>query len=378
MDKKYTDEAVRIRRELHQIPETGFSEFETQKYIMAYLAELGLSCEKCARTGVVCYLDMGAETTLALRSDMDGLAIEELNDVEYKSRHEGRMHACGHDGHMTMLLLFAKYVAEEKPKLKKNILLLFQPAEEGPGGAVEVVSEGVLKKYKVKHVFGFHLSPEYPLGTVAATPGEFFASGVELFINVYGKAAHGAQPHNGKDAVLIASQLIINLHTIISRSLNPLNEGILTIGTFHAGDRLNIIAENAYLTGIVRAFNNEAKEKIIGRVRNICDGIAVTYDCTIDVEFRYTYPPLINDRRLYDQAREILGADFMTAEKVMMAEDFSYYTEEMPSFFMFLGTNEGIAGRAYPLHSNKFNFDEGVLVKGVEAYLRIIEGLEIK
>lgn len=375
IDSSYENDAVKIRRDLHQIPEIGFQEFKTQKYIMDYLNDLGLHCEKCAQTGVICYMDMKQDVTIALRSDMDGLPIIEQNNVPYKSTHSGKMHACGHDGHMSILLLLAKYIVRENVKLNKNILLIFQPAEEGPGGAVEVIKENILKKYQVKHVFGFHLSPEYPMGILAAAPEEFFASGVELSINVIGKAAHGAQPHKGKDAVLIASQLIINLHTIISRSLNPLNEGILTIGTFHAGDELNIIAENALLTGIVRAFNEDSRENILYRVKNICDGIAVTYDCVIDLNIKYTYPPLINNRNLYDKIKTIMADDFMTAEKVMLAEDFSYYTQQVPSFFMFLGTNEGPQKPSYPLHNSKFDFNEIVLVKGMQAYLKIIENV---
>lgn len=187
INKTYYDDAIKIRRDLHKIPEVGFREFKTQKYIMDFLTELNLPYQITANTGLACYLNMHQGTTIALRSDMDGLPITEENNVDYKSLHEGFMHACGHDGHITMLLLYAKYIIEEKITLPNNVLLLFQPAEEGPGGAKKIIEEGVLAKYEVKHIFGLHLSPDHPFGTIASKAGEFFASGIEFFIRVTGK-----------------------------------------------------------------------------------------------------------------------------------------------------------------------------------------------
>ncbi|MFA0816426.1 MAG: M20 family metallopeptidase [Anaerofustis sp.] len=371
-NERYYEEAKTIRRDLHRIPEAGLKEEKTRAYLIGILSSLGLSYRAYAQTGIACLLDMNAADTVAFRADMDGLPVTEETDENYASIHSGMMHACGHDGHMTMLILFAKYVTEQNIRLPRNVLLLFQPAEEGPGGASMMIKEGVLEDYHVSHVFGFHLTPDYPFGTIASTPGEFFASGVEYFIDVEGRSAHGAQPQKAKDAVLIASQLTVNLHTVISRSLNPLQDGVLTVGTFHAGDQINVTAGRAKLTGIVRAFNDETKELILSRLKQISRGIADAYECEIKVTIKYMYPPLINDKTLYERTKEILGNSFCLAEKVMLAEDFAYYTEEVPSLFMFLGfAQEG--GSAYPLHNTKFNFDERVLIEGAKAYLALAQ-----
>ncbi len=364
------EKAKKIRRDLHQIPECGLNEVLTQAYIMRFLSNLGLNCVVYAKTGVACLIDMHKDSTIAFRADMDGLPVTEETEAVYQSLHKGMMHACGHDGHMSMLLLFADYVMTQKQELAHNILLIFQPAEEGPGGASIMIAEGILKTYHVSRIFGFHLSPDYAFGKIATKPGEFFASGVEYTITVTGQSAHGAQPQKAKDAVLIAAQLTVNLHTIISRSLNPLQDGVLTVGTFHSGDQINVTAGKATLSGIVRAFNDETKERILGRMKQLCDGIASAYECGIEMKVKYMYPPLVNDCDLFEQIKQILGERFVPAEKVMLAEDFAYYTKEIPSLFLFLGFAEDSCVR-YPLHSTKFDFDEHILLHGMQAYLDI-------
>ena len=365
----YSDEARKIRRDLHMIPEIGFQEFKTQKYIMNFLAELDLSYEIAAKTGVVCYIDMHQNTTIALRSDIDGLSINEKNDIDYKSLHEGFMHACGHDGHIAMLLAYAKYIITENIQLPNNILLIFQPAEEGPGGAETIIEEGFLKKYDVSHVFAFHLSPDYPYGMIATKSGEFFASSIEFFIDVKGRSAHGAQPQNGKDSILIGTQLVTALHSMTMKDFDPLEDYLLNIGTFNGGDRLNIIAGNTSISGIIRTFNKETQTKIVERMQKICEGCALSSGSEIKLKIKYMYPSIIHDEDLLNKVLPALSTHFMLAKKTMLAEDFSYYTKQIPSLFMLLGINKN--GESYPLHSDHFNFDEEILSVGIESYLKI-------
>ena len=369
ISKAYTDEARRIRRDLHRIPEIGFQEFKTQKYIIDYLTELDLSYEIAAITGVVCFIDMHQDTTIALRSDIDGLSINEQNDVDYKSKHEGCMHACGHDGHIAMLLTYAKYIVAENIQLPNNILLIFQPAEEGPGGAEKIIEEGFLEKYDVSHVFAFHLSPDYPYGMIATKSGEFFASSIEFYVDIKGRSAHGAQPQNGKDSILIGAQLVTALHSMTMKDFSPLEDYLLHIGTFNGGDRLNIIAGETSITGVIRTFNKETQTKIVERMQKICEGYALSSGSEIELRIKYMYPSIIHDEALLNKVLPAISDRFMLAKKTMLAEDFSYYTKELPSLFMLLGIdkNEG----SYPLHSDHFNFDEEILTVGIEAYLKI-------
>ncbi len=369
INKAYSDEARRVRRDLHMIPEIGFEEYKTQKYITDYLTVLNLSYEIVAKTGVVCFIDMHQDTTIALRSDIDGLSINEQNDVDYKSKHEGYMHACGHDGHVAMLLTYAKYIIAEKIQLQNNILLVFQPAEEGPGGAQKIIEEGLLKKYDVSHVFAFHLSPDYPYGMIATKSGEFFASSIEFYIDIKGRSAHGAQPQNGKDSILIGAQLVTALHSMTMKDFNPLEDYLLHIGTFNGGDRLNIIAGETRITGIIRTFNKETQTKIVERMQKICEGFALSSGSEIELKIKYMYPSIIHDEDLLNKVLPILADRFVLAKKTMLAEDFSYYTKEIPSLFMLLGINKN--EDSYPLHSDHFNFDENILAVGIETYIQI-------
>ena len=272
--EKYFEEITRIRRDLHQIPEEGLKEFETSKYIKTYLSNLGFKYEETAGTGVLCFINAGSEETYAFRSDMDGLSMEENNDIDFKSKHCNMMHACGHDGHMAILLVFAKYLSENKDKLKKNILLIFQPAEEGPGGAKLIIKEGKLKKYNVKNVFGLHLSPNVPKGKYSSKPYGFYAASTEFSVFIDGKASHGAAPHNGIDSIVIAAQYINGIQSIVSRNINPIKEGLITIGTIKGGDRINIIAEHVEMEGTIRTLDKNTYEIIDKRMHKLAEGLS--------------------------------------------------------------------------------------------------------
>ncbi|MBE6039004.1 MAG: amidohydrolase [Anaerofustis stercorihominis] len=369
----YTNEAIKLRRQLHMIPETGFEEHKTSEFIRSYLKNLGYKPITTAKTGVYTFCDFQKEDTVLFRCDIDALPVTEETSLGFASVHPGNMHACGHDGHMAMMLTFAKYLAENEVNPDHNVILLFQPAEENPGGAKYVIEEGIIEKYNVRRAYSLHLSPSHGYGRFHAKSGEFFASGVELYITVTGKASHGASPHSGKDAILAGCALVSALHTIVSRDLNPIHDGVITIGTINGGSAMNVIADTVRLSGTLRAFNNETKELMLNRVREVCMGIGLTYG--VDVKFSpvYCYPPLINDEKLFIEAKSILGDNLAETDKVMMSEDFSYFAEKIPSLMMFLGTDDGKEEHQYPLHSPKFDFDDSVLIKGVEAFVNIVK-----
>ncbi len=373
LKKNYHLDAIKIRRDLHKIPEVGFEEIKTSNYIYEFLSELGLSPKKIIDTGVICYIDYGSKETIAFRADIDALTIEEENDVEYKSTHKGLMHACGHDAHGTILLLFAKYLKENVEKNNKNILLMFQPAEEGPGGAEPMLKEGIFKEYNVVNCFGLHVSSNYPEGKVACKEGYIFASTTELYIDIEGMAAHGASPHQGIDAIVIASQFINGVQTIVSRNIDPIKEGLVTIGTINGGDRLNIIPRIVKMTGTIRAMEKETKDLIVDRIESLRKGLEISYNCKINIEFRHLYPAIYNDKDLYEKIKPALGKDLMVADITMGAEDFSYFALEVPSVYFLLGTRNEEKGFTYPAHNSRFDLSEESLLYGLLAYINILK-----
>ncbi len=373
--QRYMNEAVKLRRHLHTIPETGFNEYKTSDFITSYLKDLGYAPASIAKTGVYVFIDNGKDSTALFRCDMDGLPANEDTSLPYSSTHEGMMHACGHDGHMAMMLTLAKYLKENETDCSKNILLLFQPAEENPGGAKDIVNSGIFEKYNISSAYALHLSPNHSSGKFHSRAGEFFASGVELYIDVRGYSSHGASPHLGKDAILASCALVGSLHTVISRNLDPIKDGVITIGTINGGSAMNVIAGEVSMSGTLRAFNEETKELLVRRVREICDGIAMTYGVEVSFNPVYCYPPVINDENVYYKVKDILGERLAETDKVMMSEDFSYITGKVPGMMMFLGTDDGKPEHQYPLHSPKFGFDDSVLIKGVEGFVDIIRSI---
>lgn len=368
------DEAIQIRRTLHQMPEPGFEEIKTSDYICSYLENLTISYEKFAKTGVVAYIDVGGHETIAFRADMDALSMVEQTQVDFASKHEGFMHGCGHDGHMTMLLLFAKYLSEHKSTLKKNVLLIFQPAEEGPGGAEVLIQEGLFDKYQVDEIFGIHLHPEFDQGIIAINDGPVMAMTGEFDFVVHSKSGHGAMPHTGNDGIIIASQIIQQLQTIVSRNINPTDAAVVTIGTIKGGERRNIIAEKVTLEGTIRAFSEDAYYQIVNRMNEIIKGIEVAFSCSIDVDVRTMYPPVVNHKESVDRFKAV--NDHLTIVEFppqMIAEDFSYYLKEVKGAFVFLGTKNTDKNYIFPLHNSKFNFDESSLLYGIQSYINLIE-----
>ncbi|WP_434796854.1 M20 metallopeptidase family protein [Terrisporobacter vanillatitrophus] len=365
------------RIELHKIPELGFCEYKTSEYISTQLQKIGYKTKNIAKTGVIAYKEGIENECIAFRADIDGLSITEETDLSYSSQIDGHMHACGHDGHASILLGFAEYVSKINT-LKKGILFIFQPAEEGPGGAEVIVNEGIFKDYNVKNVFGLHIYPEIEQGKIGVRPGAMTAQTGEFDIYIKAKCGHGAIPHKANDALIVVAQLINSYQSIISRNIDPIEGSVLTIGTINGGERRNIIAENISLEGTIRAFSQEVYEKIKERMVTINNGLMEMFGVKIDIVFRDMYPPVINDKELLDKIRNSsLKENLIEIDPMMIAEDFSYYQIEVPGLFFMLGSRNEELKYTNPLHSSKFNFDIEVLMNGVKMYDEICKTLSI-
>ena len=368
------DDIVKNRRALHQIPETALEEFKTKEYLKNYLISIGLEPQEIVETGLFVYIEgKDKENCIAFRSDIDALNIKEETGAEFESKHVGKMHACGHDGHMTTLLAFAKYLTTIQP-LDKSVLLIFQPAEESPGRAKDIVETGLLKKYNVKAIYGMHLFPELPEGTVASKEGPFFAQAALMTTTITGKSGHGAMPHKTIDPLMAFTKIVDGYQTIVSRNLSPFDPGVVTIGKFCGGSAQNIIADTVNFWGTIRTFKEENTEFIIERIKEIHRGVELSYRVKIDEKIDIVYPPVINDKELYKKFVDTMkDMNYVEHEALTISEDFAYYQKEVPGVFMLLGTRSEEKGFIHPLHSCHFNFDEKVLLKGVEAFARILE-----
>lgn len=360
-----------IRREIHQWPELAFEEYKTAELISRCLKELGINHKTgISRTGVVGRLTIDENApTVALRADMDALPIPENTDLPFSSKVAGVMHACGHDGHVAVLLGAAKLLNEKPPR--GNVVFIFQPGEEGAGGARPMIEEGVLEGVDV--IFGGHIERHYQAGEIAIKTGVHtsYADGID--IEITGKGGHAARPHEAIDAVIIASQLVIYLQTIISRELDPFHPSVITIGVIKAGTVYNAIAENAVLKGTVRTTEASIRSQIIDKIKNIASSLSTLHGARIDVRISSGYPPLINHDRECGFAKEV--AEHLLGEKGVISipfpslggEDFGYYTQKIPGCFVRFGA----AKKGYEQissHSPRFDFDEEVLRVGA-AYM---------
>ncbi len=370
-------ELTTIRRRLHQVPEISFDLYKTSEIIKEYLTQYGYQYEIVAHTGIVAVKQGKDPKAIAFRADMDALMVTEKTDVDFASIHPGQMHACGHDGHMTILLGFAKYLSQLET-LNKTVVLIFQPAEEGPGGAKTMVDEGVLTRHNVEAIFGLHIFPGLDEGTIGLARGPLMAQNGEVDIVVNGISSHGAMPHKGADAIVAASNLVLAYQSIISRNLDPLEPAILTLGSIGGGEARNIIANKVEINGTIRAFNPHSYDTIKTKMNNINKGLEEMYDIKIHMEIRDFYPPVINDDNLYGIALKALNnSQIEQVKPLMLAEDFAFYQQQVPGLFMLLGSKNEDLGLTHPLHSNKFNFQEKILLKGLEAYIKISEDLGV-
>lgn len=368
------DYAVRVRRALHGIPETGFSGVKTQAFLMDELKKTAPDALlSLAETGVkAVYRAENAKRTIAFRADTDALPITEQTGLAFASAHAGSMHACGHDGHMAMLLLFARCLMQLRASLKANVVLLFQPGEEGYGGADRMVREGALENPHVDEIYALHLWPALEKGAVGLCAGAMMASAQTFEFTVHGKSAHGATPHLGVDAIVIAAELISMLQTVVSRSTDPRKGALLTIGRIEGGEAQNIIAQRVALAGCVRALNDDTFRLATSRMETIANGLAAANNASITFERGIRYPCVSNPARLIAPLYALLGEEnCRDVEPMFVSEDFSFYQQATAGAMLFLGT--GDQAHAEPLHSPRFAFDESVLPVGAEIYMRILD-----
>ncbi|MBB6218273.1 amidohydrolase [Anaerosolibacter carboniphilus] len=366
------EEIIELRRVLHQIPESGFEEYKTSAFIIGKLKEYGIEVhENIAGTGVIGYLKgTVGDQTIAFRADMDALSVEEKTNLTYASTHKGMMHACGHDAHMAILLGLAGFLSKNKDIVRWNVVFLFQPAEEGPGGAEPMIQEGIIQKFKIDRIMGLHVFPEVSEGKVACRPGPVMAQTGEFDITITAKSGHGAIPHKAIDGIVIASNLIMNYQSIVSRNIDPVEGAVMTIGKMWGGERRNIIAGQVVLEGTMRAFSEEVYRTMQQRMKEIAEGVALSYQCKIDIVFRDMYPAVVNDEEMFYELQTAVGQENLEIiAPQMIAEDFSYFQKVVPGLFFFLGTRNEQEGYVYPLHNSCFNLNEEILLAGIQVYL---------
>jgi amidohydrolase len=367
------DEIVSIRRDLHQHPELGFQEVRTARIVAEKLGTLGYEVVTgVGKTGVVGLLSGGqaGERTVLLRFDMDALPIQEENDVPYRSQTPGVMHACGHDAHVAVGIGVATLLARHRDRFRGTVKLMFQPAEEGLGGANAMIRDGVLKGPNVDLALGLHVSSNHDTGTAVVRSGAMMAASDKLHILVRGRGGHAAHPEQAIDAVLVASQIVVALQTIVSRSLNPEETGVVTVGSIHAGNAGNVIAETAELQGSIRSFSEEARELLHRRINEVATGVAIALGATAEVTLTRGVNATVNapapTETVYKVAAEVLGADKVdTTYRTTGGEDFSAVLAAVPGNFFFLGARDEARNLNYPHHNPHFDIDETCLPQGV-------------
>jgi hippurate hydrolase len=370
------------RRRLHRIPELDFDLPQTHAYVREVLSALPCEIAPAGRgSGLCAYFDAGKPDTIAFRSDMDALPITEENECPYASTHPGKMHACGHDGHMAVLLGFAEEIAKRANDLPHNVLLVFQAAEETTDGAQEIVDAGVFERYKVSKVFGLHLWPGYEKGAVVCRRGAFMAKACVVKVEIFGKSSHAAAAGKGVDALLCGVKFITEAYRAERSAFADDVLRLLKFCTFESGTAMNIVAGHAAISGTIRCFDEGVFSELTGRLRAVAVEAERESGCRIDIDFVEGCPAVCNDSALFDRFKEVIcaparpipgddGAAFSFVEPdepAMTSEDFSVYQRAVPGVFFHLGL-----GRNAPLHSTKFDFDESALLFGVKAFLRLL------
>jgi len=366
----------KFRLDLHKIPELGLELPMTKSYLNKLLVQWGYTPESVATSGLVAFKkgSIGSKT-YAFRADMDALSIEEKGDANFISQNKGCMHACGHDGHMATLLAFAKYISESKD-LKENILFIFQPGEESPGGAKLIVESGLFEKYNVSSIFGLHLFPDIEEGIIAIKEGPQMAQCGEFNVYINGKSGHGAMPHSGNDAILASAKLLTSYPEIISKKLSPLQPAVIHVGTISGGSAQNAIADFVELHGTVRTFSKDVFTQIQKEISNIHKSVELTSQVSIKWDLDPMYPPVLNDSNLANMLKTILPSNkWIDSKARMTAEDFSFYQEQIPGLFFLVGTKNESLGFISPLHNPNFNFSSNALISGFEAYVAIANQL---
>ncbi|WP_154674854.1 M20 metallopeptidase family protein [Desnuesiella massiliensis] len=370
------EQLIAWRRDFHQNPELGFEEYRTSKVIKEFLDSEGISYLSVANTGI-CAIIKGAASngvkkkTIGIRADIDALPLKDNKGCSYASKVEGKMHACGHDAHMTVLLGVAKILNKHKDKLKGNVKLIFEPAEETVGGARFMIKEGILENPRVDGVIGLHVSEAIEAGKVGIKQGVFNAASNPFTIKIKGKGGHGAHPEDTIDPVFISSQVIMALQSIVSREIPPQSPAVVTIGSIHGGTAQNIIPEEVELKGIIRTMKTEHRELAKKRLVEITEGICKTMKASCEINIEESYPCLYNDdnmiKLLKEGAEKIVGSENILELEYpsMGVESFAYFSMERPSAFYFLGSANFIKGIDKPAHGSLFDIEEDCLPLGV-------------
>lgn len=377
------DEMTAWRRDFHMHPELAYEETRTAGIVADKLESWGIEVKRgVGKTGVVGVIHgNGDGPSIGLRADMDALPIDEANDTAWKSQNAGVMHACGHDGHTTMLLGAAKYLAETR-NFAGTVNVIFQPAEEGYAGAKAMIDDGLFEDFPCDQVYGLHNWPEMPAGTVAAVKGPIMAAADKFDIKVTGKGAHGAMPHHGVDPVVIGAQIVTAIQSLVSRSTDPMDTAVISTTMFHAGAAYNVIPDEAVLSGTVRTFNPKVQDRIEAGMKSIAAGIAEAMGAKTDVDYRRGYPATVNHARETDLASGV-AASVVGTENVrddvtptMGAEDFSFMLNQKPGCYLWLG--QGGGSSSANVHHPLYDFNDKVLPIGASVLARLVEDLQPK
>lgn len=363
---------IQIRRDLHRIPEIGFNEFKTQAYLLNILNQFPkerIEIKKWKTGLFVLVKGTNPSKTIGYRADIDGLPINEETNYEFQSEHPGYMHACGHDFHMTIALGILSHFVENP--ITDNVLFLFQPAEEGPGGAEPMLNSEIAKTWKPDIIAALHISPELPVGTISTKPGLLFANTSELFIDLKGKGGHAAFPHMTNDMVVATCSLVTQLQTVVARNVDPLDSAVITVGKITGGTVQNIIAENARLEGTIRTLSVQSMEKVKERIEALVKGIEVGYSCQASIDYGAMYHQVFNEEYLTNEFMEFISSNtkynVQAAKEAMTGEDFGYMVDQIPGFMFWLGVES-----TYGLHHAKLDPNEDAINVAVEIMIKYI------
>jgi amidohydrolase len=373
----FHDEMTAWRRDLHAHPETAFQEHRTSEYVAKKLTEFGIEIDRgLAGTGVVGTIRRGNGPVIGVRADMDALHVHEANGFGHKSQNDGKMHACGHDGHTTMLLGAARYLAEAG-RFSGTVHFIFQPAEETEGGGRKMIEDGLFKKFPVQAVYGMHNWPGTPVGRFAVRAGPMLAATDTFEITVTGKGGHAAMPHTGIDPIVAAAQIVTSLQTIASRNIHPVDSAVVSVTQIHAGDAWNVIPEQVLLRGTARSFKPAVRDAVEARMKQIVDGVAAAHGATANFMYKRNYPPTVNHERETEIAARV-AADVVGEANVdrnpmptMGGEDFAFMLEQKPGCYIFIGNGPSDGGRV--LHSPHYDFNDEILPIGASYWARLVE-----
>ena len=375
IDREYY---ARLRRELHQIPELCYEEHRTADRVAQELKSYGIPFERgMGGTGILAWIEKGSSgRSIGLRADLDALPIEEETGVPYASRHTGKMHACGHDGHTTMLLAAAKHLKQES-EFDGRAVLIFQPAEEGGAGAKRMIEDGLFERFPMDRIYGLHNRPSLPLGKVLIKEGPVMTSVDTWSVRVIGRSGHSSQPHHAINPIVVASHIVLGIKEISATAIDPAQAHVITVAKMESGVAFNVIPDECRIEGSVRAFNPETQDLIEKRIREVAQGIATAFGARVEVEYRRKYPPTINTHietaiKVAEQCvgKEGIIQDFPSS---MGSEDFSFYLRHVPGCYIWLGSKQNPEAETIPLHSSRYDFNDELIEIGTCYWVRLIE-----